>query len=135
MKLLVVGGLLAAGVVIAGSITFSLMRNNPQTAEEVQSELQTQATPEFSDPNDALLAALGQGADAGALSPATAAGGAVDGAGQAEDPLLAALGQGADAGVVSPATAAGGPVDGVGQPFDGLGGDGNGGGEPTASSN
>ena len=141
MKLLVVGGLLTAGVVIAGSITFGLMQNKGTGPEQVaQNEPQTLVTNETNGANDTLLAALGDGADAARLSPATAAGsasGSADGAqaGQADDPLLAALADGADAGSVSPATAAGGPVDGVGQPFDGVGGDGNGGGDPSASSN
>ena len=137
MKLLVVGGLLTAGVVIAGSITFGLMQNKGTGSEQVaQNEPQTLVTNETNGANDTLLAALGDGADAARLSPATAAGSAGGAqSGQADDPLLAALADGADAGSVSPATAAGGPVDGVGQPFDGVGGDGNGGGDPSASSN
>jgi hypothetical protein len=49
--------------------------------------------------------------------------------------LLAAIAAGADPTTVSAATAAGGAVNGAGQPFNGLGGGGNGNGDPSASNN
>ena len=81
MKFSVVGALLTVGVV-AGSITFGLMRNNVAGhAEAAQDVVLAAAITEVSDPNDELLAALADGADPSTLSAPTAAGGPVNGAG------------------------------------------------------